>query len=253
MTLADREAAAPAAQWRRDTVLIIEDHALVARGLSVMLRENGLDAITVDAPDVDEILALARRHRPLLAMVDLQFKGSMTTGLDLIVPLSAVGVPVLIVSGVADQALLGACLEAGAAGVASKTEDFDRLLERVAATIRSEPVNSPREREELLDAARDRRAGDAVRLAPFRALTGREAEVLDLLVRGHAADGIARRMFVSVPTVRTHIQAILRKLGVNSQLAAVALVHEAGWKPSSACPEPAPRGGTPNARAIPAN
>lgn len=60
-------------------------------------------------------------------------------------------------------------------------------------------------------------------------LTPRESEVLRELMQGHNAATIAGRMYCSLPTVRTHIQSILIKLGVNSQLAAVAIAYRMQW------------------------
>jgi DNA-binding NarL/FixJ family response regulator len=128
-----------------------------------------------------------------------------------------------------DGAVLGRCLEAGAVAVVSKSEPFDHLLERIKAAIRNEPAQSPRDREDLLEAASLRRADEARRYAQFASLSQREQEVLELLAEGFAAEQIAERAYVALSTVRTHIQAILRKLGVSSQLAAVARVREAGW------------------------
>jgi two-component system nitrate/nitrite response regulator NarL len=67
------------------------------------------------------------------------------------------------------------------------------------------------------------------RLAPFEQLTVREHEVLLALTLGHSAEEIAEAHYVSITTVRSHIRSILTKLGVNSQLAAVALAVRAGW------------------------
>ena len=61
------------------------------------------------------------------------------------------------------------------------------------------------------------------------ALSTREAEVLKALMDGKSADEMPAEQFVSITTVRTHIRSILRKLGVRSQLAAVALAHRARW------------------------
>ena len=210
------------------SVLIVDDHSLITQGLSLALRSEGLDVHVLMEPDVELALALARVHAPTLALVDLQFGGTAHEGLDLIGPLSE-RTQVLVLTGVTDPAVLGTCLEHGAIGIASKGEAFDRLLERIQAALRGEDVHSIREREDLLAAAREHRAAQARREAAFSSLSPREREVLDQLASGFGADAIAERTFVSVSTVRTHIQAILRKLDVNSQLAAVARAHEAGW------------------------
>ncbi len=81
------------------------------------------------------------------------------------------------------------------------------------------------------DDVTERRRADDERLAPFRALSPREQAVLAGLLAGDSAETIAHRSYVSLATVRSQIRAVLLKLGVNSQLAAVALAREAGWEP----------------------
>jgi DNA-binding NarL/FixJ family response regulator len=210
-----------------DSVLIVDDHSLIAQGLSLALRAEGLDVHAAAEPDVDLVVALARVHRPVLALVDLQFDGVLR-GDALVAPLSE-WTSVIVLTGLTDGAVLGQCLEAGAVAVVSKSEPFDHLLERIKAAIRNEPAQSARDREDLLAAASQRRAEEARRFSQFASLSQREQEVLELLAEGFAAEQIAERVFVALSTVRTHIQAILRKLDVNSQLAAVARVREAGW------------------------
>ncbi|MGH8890743.1 MAG: response regulator transcription factor, partial [Acidothermaceae bacterium] len=75
---------------------------------------------------------------------------------------------------------------------------------------------------------RDRVAHER-QLAPFDALTARERDVLAELIHGRQVNEISRLLFVSEATVRTHVRAILLKLDVTSQLAAVAQATEAGW------------------------
>jgi DNA-binding NarL/FixJ family response regulator len=210
------------------SVLIIDDHALITQGLTLALREEGFDVHATDEPDAEYVLALARVHRPALAIVDLQFSTSAHDGLALIAPLAEL-TKVVVLTGVVDLSVHGECLQAGAAGVLTKTVSFDELLDRLRAALRGETVNSVRECEDMLAAHRARRSADAKRFAAFEALSPREREVLELLATGMSAETIAERAFISLPTVRTHIQSILRKLDVNSQLAAVARVREAGW------------------------
>lgn len=210
-----------------NAILIVEDHPLLAQGLSFALRAEGFDAHVSHEPDVELVKALALVHRPILALVDLQFDGVLR-GLDLVAALAAT-TPVVVLTGVTDPSLLGACLDAGAVGVASKSEPFDRLLERIRRALDGAAVNTAREREEMISARSERAREDERRWAAFGSLSPREAEVLELLACGLPADRIAERIYVSVATVRTHIQAILRKLEVSSQLAAVARVRETGW------------------------
>jgi DNA-binding NarL/FixJ family response regulator len=136
-----------------------------------------------------------------------------------------------MVTGVTERARLGACIEAGALGVVGKAGGFDMLVEAVRRAIDGVPILGEDERQALLHEARHRRRDDQERLAPFGALSPREQAVLVRLLAGEPAEIIADRSYVSVATVRSHIRAVLLKLGVNSQLAAVALAREAGWPP----------------------
>lgn len=212
------------------SVLIVDDHALLTQGLGYALRGEGFDVHVATEPDAELVLALTLVHRPALALLDLQFDAGAHEGLALIEPVSRT-TPVVVLTGVTDEAVLGACLEAGAVGIAGKAEPFDRLFERIQAALRGEPVISLRVREDLLTACRRQRIAESRRTAAFASLSPREQEVLDHLARGLPAEAIAERIIVSVPTVRSHIQAILRKLDVTSQLAAVARVHDASWSP----------------------
>jgi two-component system, NarL family, nitrate/nitrite response regulator NarL len=215
----------------RKTVLIVEEQALISFGLSHELGKRGVHSLVFPQPRHEEILATARRDRPVLAILGLHF-GRAAAAPRLISPLRQVGVPSVILTGVTDLPVLGTCLELGAVGVVSKCESFDTVLEQIDAALNADPMHSSREREALLAAARRRRATEERRLHQFQALSDREVEVLAYLMDGLCAEAIASRTFVSTATVRTYIQSILRKLGVKSQVAAVAKAHAAGWEPS---------------------
>jgi DNA-binding NarL/FixJ family response regulator len=104
------------------------------------------------------------------------------------------------------------------------------VLERVGRALRHERAMPVAERDALLAALRERRAHDRDRLAPFESLTPREEAVLGELMDGSSAEQIAESSFVSTATVRSQIRAVLGKLSVHSQVAAVARAHRAGWR-----------------------
>jgi DNA-binding NarL/FixJ family response regulator len=90
------------------------------------------------------------------------------------------------------------------------------------------------ERHRLLAELRAWRARDRAEHEPYLRLSPRERDVLRALAQGGSVADIAQRAFVSVATVRTQVRAILQKLGVSSQLEAVALAHRLGWFASDA-------------------
>lgn len=217
-------------------VLIADDHELIADGLAVALGADGIESTVVTGPTVEAIVAAASEFRPDVVLLDLDLGGGVGSGLHLISPLSDLGASVVMLTGVTDDESLAECLEAGAYGLARKSEPFDRLVGKVHAAAEGREVTPPHERFGLLDRLQAHRRDRQERLAPFEALTAREADVLAGLLHGLQAEAIARRSFVSISTVRSQIRSILQKLEVNSQLAAVALARDAGWVPADQHP-----------------
>ncbi len=212
-------------------ILVVDDHELFAELMVHALRLAGFDdAACVDPRtlDLESILARAVDFRPDVVLLDLLL-GRVGTSTHYIGPLRQLGAAVLVLTASEDAALLAECVEAGAAGVFSKGCPFAELLEVLTDAVRGETVLSPTARVELLDALHRRRSDDRARLERFAALAPRESAVLQALIDGRQAEEIANIAGVSVSTVRAQIRSVLQKLGVNSQLAAVALARRAGW------------------------
>lgn len=217
----------------RMRVLIVDDHEMIAEGIAVALGAAGVQTEVTSGPTSEDVVALARSHQPDVVLLDLQIGGEIGSGLSLIEPLKALGARVLVVTGVTDRAALGECIEAGAVGVTSKSEGFDALVDKILRAATGESVMTRHDEYALIDEARRRRETDRVRLEPFDELTPREQTVLWGLMEGKQADALAEESYVSISTIRTQIRAILRKLEVNSQLAAVAMAREAEWRPDA--------------------
>ena len=213
------------------TIAIIDDHRLFTDTLAVALRDDDTEVIGFDPTSpswLDEILVA----RPDLVMLDLGFGGNPKAGLPFVGHLSRAGLRVLVVTGNPDRLDHAECLTAGAVGVLDKAMTLERLIEALGKALRGEPVMAHAEQQRLimeLDRARRERHSRPI---GFTELTNRERLVLGHLVEGHQAGMIARSCKMSVSTVRTHIRSILIKLGVHSQLEAVALAVHEGWSDS---------------------
>lgn len=216
---------------RAPRVLIIEDHELLTQLLVAAFRDGGIDDVTAPDPgqlSLDAVMGLVHRIRPDVVLLDLHLgRSGMATGH--IRPLVEAGAAVLIMTASDDPAVLGECLEAGAAGIFSKIQPFEQLVEQVRHSARGDAVISTAARDRLLANLRERRGAEVNAQEPFEDLTGRERVILAGLVRGATAEQIAVEEFVALTTVRSQIQGVLRKLGVNSQLLAVAMARDAGW------------------------
>jgi DNA-binding NarL/FixJ family response regulator len=121
---------------------------------------------------------------------------------------------------------VAAAIASGAIGLVPKSASFDRLMHSVVAATDDKPVMSEAEHRHWLALHLHYRAEETELSRRLSQLTGREREVLELLADGHRAAAIAERSVVSVATVRAQIRAILAKLEANSQLEAVALLHQ---------------------------
>jgi DNA-binding NarL/FixJ family response regulator len=211
-------------------LLIVDDHPLVAIGLQLALRSRGWEVQVADGPTVDAVLEQAGEFEPECVLLDLHL-GVLGNGRDLIGPLRATSRAVVMLTGETDRLLLAACLEAGAAGWIGKDTFLDDVIAQVEDALAGRPLVGCARRQELLDDLRVHRAGLERSRSPFEQLTRREQRVLGALVDGLSSEEIAEAHFVAVTTVRSQVQAILRKLGVRSQLAAVATANRAGWTP----------------------
>jgi DNA-binding NarL/FixJ family response regulator len=125
---------------------------------------------------------------------------------------------------------LNAWVEAGSSALIDGSEPFDELFRTIIRLLRSGSLEQPARRSpfSLAQTQSVEKQRDP-QLNKFAVLTERERVVLAELMEGHCAEEIATSAFVSISTVRSQIKSILQKLGVNSQLAAVALARRVDW------------------------
>jgi DNA-binding NarL/FixJ family response regulator len=208
-------------------VLIVEDHSILTQSLSLTLRVEGMVPHVASALDEATVLTEAEALEADVVLLDLHL-GAGRTSIPMIAPLVERGSRVLVLTGSVDEGLQGAALDAGAVAVLLKGDSLERLCQGIRDVAVGHSVMRPARRDELIEQGR-RRHDAAARLA---LLSAREREVLSALAEGRSAEAIADEQFVALGTIRSQIRSILRKLGVNSQLAAVAEARRAGWTAS---------------------
>ncbi len=210
------------------TVAIVDDHELLAEMVTITLVSNGVSAVAVPPQAVAELLGTLLAQAPDLVLLDLDL-GPLGDSTEIIRPLVDAGIRVLMVTGVTDRLRIAAALEQGAVGFQPKAAGFNALLHAARAALRTDGPLNPAESATLhaeLDAHRRR---TALAHRPFESLTEREQQTLRDLADGLAVQEIASSRVVSEATVRSHVQAVLRKLGAGSQLQAVAVARRSGW------------------------
>ena len=204
-------------------VLVVEDHAVMAAGLELALSQRDWEVETTSAESPAEIIEHARRMHPECVLLSVRLGSGVRARTTLIKPLAATGARVLLLTAERRRIALARFLEAGADGWIggdAALEELDSTLHRlldgqsaIGKTIRSSLLNELRRERESEQRAR----------AVFDELTLREARVLAAMSDGLTADEIAREHVVAISTVRSQIRAVLQKLDVRSQLAAVAV------------------------------
>jgi DNA-binding NarL/FixJ family response regulator len=200
-----------------ERILLVDDHPLTRSALAGLLIQHGFDVVG-EAADGEEAIVAAAKLEPDLVLLDLSMPG--LDGLAALPRLReaapACEVVVLTASGT-EENLLGA-IRGGAAGYLLKSEPPERIVEFLRGVAQGEAALSGTVARRLLEQVRaggGRASGvpDAIAAA----LSARELEVLLLLDEHLATDEIAKRLFISEHTVRSHVKSLLRKLGVSSR------------------------------------
>src|SRR5438876_3571753 len=204
-----------------ERILLVDDHPLTRSALAGLLVQHGFDVVG-EASDGEEAIDSAERLRPDIVLLDLSMPG--VDGLTALPRLREAApdceVVVLTASGT-EENLLGA-IRGGAAGYLLKSEPPERIVEFLRGVARGEAALSGSIARRLLETVRETGGRETgVPDAIAAELTAREVEILLLLDDRLETDEIAKRLFISEHTVRSHVKSILRKLGVSSRREAV--------------------------------
>jgi len=208
-------------------ILLVDDHPITRTALAALLAQHDFTVVG-EASDGEEAVELARRLGPQLVLLDLSMPG--LGGLEALPRIRdaapACEVVVLTASGSDDDLL--AAIRGGAAGYLLKSEPPDRIVGFLRGVAQGEAALSGAVARRLLESVREGGHREAaVPDAIAAALSARELEVLLLLDQHLGTDEIAKRLFISEHTVRSHVKALLAKLGVSSRRDALEKLNAA--------------------------
>jgi DNA-binding NarL/FixJ family response regulator len=200
-----------------ERILLVDDHPLTRSALAGLLTQHGF-AVVGEAADGEEAIEAAASLQPDLVLLDLSMPG--LDGLSALPRLREAArdceVVVLTASGTEDN-LLGA-IRGGAAGYLLKSEPPERIVGFLRGVANGEAALSGAVARRLLEQVRAGGVrGSGVPDSIAAVLSARELEVLLLLDEHLGTDEIAKRLFISEHTVRSHVKSLLRKLGVSSR------------------------------------
>jgi DNA-binding NarL/FixJ family response regulator len=212
-------------------VLIADDQRVVRDGLSMLVALIEDVDVVGTACDGAEAVRLAEAHQPDVIMMDLRMPG--TDGIAATADLRErqPAARVLVLTTYADEDAIVPALQAGARGYLTKDATAEQIEAAIRAVHAGQTYLDPVVQERLVTAVLSRPpaaapSGPAAR--PPDGLTAREAEVLALLAAGLSNAEIARRLYVSNATVKTHVNRIFAKTGARDRAQAVRYAYQHG-------------------------
>jgi len=208
-------------------VLIVDDHTLVRRGIGYVVHESFPDAEVLEASGTDDAVELLKAQPVDVALLDVRMPGR--DGLELLREIKATWpkVAVIMLTSYDGAQYVKQALADGADGYMLKDaspEDLDQAI-RVAVSGGGNVLSARAIRSLFEGAQEDEAASEKARAPRPENLTQRETDILALLAEGRSNREIARALFLSEKTVKAHLAAVFRKLGVaNRTQAAMAAV-----------------------------
>jgi DNA-binding NarL/FixJ family response regulator len=199
-------------------IVLVDDHPVVRAGLRALV--DGQDDLTVvgEADGLEQALEVVAANPPDVVLMDLSLGAGRAGGAEVTAALGALDAPpaVLVLTTYDTESDILRALEAGARGYLLKDAPPEELFRGIRATARGETVLAPSVAATLVR-----------RTTPGAStITDREVEVLELLSRGLGNKEMARELFVSEATVKSHLSHIYTNLGVDTRAGAVAAAIE---------------------------
>lgn len=209
-------------------LLVVDDHTLFRRGLIALLQADARFSVVAEAGDASEAQRLAAQHRPDVILLDNHLPG--VKGVDALAGLREVApqTRVLMLTVSEDEADLAQALRGGAAGYLLKTADIEVLAQAILRARAGQATISPEMTAKLVSAFQALPTGAPPAeppaapppADPIDTLSPREREILECIAQGASNKEIARSLAIAEPTVKIHVQHILRKLGLSSRVQA---------------------------------
>ena len=197
-------------------VLLVDDHMVVRSGLSTVLSVFDDLKLVGEAGDGEEAVRLCERLQPDVILMDL-----LMPKMDGVTAIKAIKtrwpqIQIIALTSFKEKEYVEGALKAGANGYLLKDVSAEELVNAIRRAVAGQPSLSPEAAQVLMKNVSDP-------ALPHQDMTGRELEILALMVEGLSNNEIAERLIVSQSTVKFHVSNILSKLGVTGRTEAVAL------------------------------
>jgi DNA-binding NarL/FixJ family response regulator len=210
-------------------LVVVDDEALVRRGLTLLLRLEPDMEVVGEAGDGATGVALVRRERPDVVLMDIRMPGTdgLTATRTLMADSATASTRVLILTTFDLDEHVFAAIRAGASGFLLKDTPPDELLAAIRVIAGGDALLAPKVTRRLLEEfVRRSPRGPTARDTALNLLTDREIDVLRAVARGGSNAEIAAELFISYATAKTHVSRLLTKLQVRDRAQLVMLAYE---------------------------
>ena len=199
-------------------VMIVDDHDIVRRGLSMFL--NGFDDLVLvgEAASGQDAIRVCNEVQPHVLLMDMMLPDTDGIALTRAIREQNPGVQIVMLTSSTDQGMVQAALQAGAIGYMLKNISVAEMANTIRLANAGKPTLAPEAAQVLINLATQPRS-----TTPDYNLTERERAILKLMVRGLNNQEIADQLFVSRATIKAYVSTILSKLGVQNRIEAVRL------------------------------
>ena len=201
-------------------ILIADDHSVVRAGLKALLERQGHFRVIAEAGTGEEAVAKAKETRPNVAVLDIRMPGMSGIEACRQIVEAVEGCQVIILTSYAEDELLFAAIQAGAAGYVLKRIGDNDLVQAIERVSRGEGMLDPAMTATVF--AEMRKASESQNVAAFSELTSQELTVLGFVAQGLTNRQIAVKMFLGEGTIRNYVSSVLAKIGVSNRAEAAA-------------------------------
>jgi two-component system response regulator DevR len=208
-------------------IAIVDDHEIVREGLKSILQKERDFEVVAEAGTADDLGALVDQAAPDVVLLDARLPGISGAEACKRLVASHPDIAVLIVSTYADEHLVDECINAGAKGYVVKDIGRFTLKESIRAVHSGGGAVSPSVAAKVLDRLRSHEHAPAPeRQMP---LSATQLEIVRLISSGLSNREIAARVHLSENTIKSHVQEVFRKLGVDNRVEAAVRASQEGW------------------------
>ena len=207
-------------------VLIADDQPLVRSGFRMILDERSDLELVGEAEDGEQAIALASHLDPDVILMDIRMPGIDGVQATRRLVESGIRARILVLTTFDLDEYVYAAISAGASGFLLKDVQPTELVDAIRVVAAGNSLFGPAATQRLLE--RFAAPPSPAASSSLDELTDREREILRLIAQGNSNAELAQQLYLSEATIKTHVSAILRKLGVRDRVQAVIAAYEAG-------------------------